>query len=619
MKLILLFTCFTLLTFQLFAQPANDEPCAATLLTVDASCTFNTYNSTGATASVGPPAPGCGNYTTGDIWFKVTVPASGNILIDSKEGSITDSDIAIYNGTCGSLNLIECDDYDSPNGWMASIYRTGLTPGETIWIRVWDYNGTTGTFDMCITTLNPPSNDEPCNAIALTAGTTCNYTTGTNIDATSSSGPPNPVCDYYLGGDVWYKTTIPFTGGVHIDTRGIDITDGGMEVYTGTCNSLTLHSCDANSSNNTGDMPLIVVSDQAPGTEIFIRFWSYGNAELGDFEICTQMANTCGNLLNNDFCSNPATLTKEPGQWSANTSSLFTIDTPDNINSVFCGTVDNNSWYEFTATATSDTFNFTTVNNCANAQGIQAQVFEVNRDANGCCSGFSAMSNCWSPGTESSGQVIATGLTIGNQYTLMIDGFSGDDCDFTVTDWTAFGILLPIEIISFEVKKIAKSTEIQWTTSSEEENSIYTLSKSLDGVNYILINTQNSQQSLNTINRYTYLDESLSNETVYYKLIHINQNGEKSTPLIRSIQNKQDENKHFQFYPNPSNGWLTFKQETPLNGTIILQNSYGQTLLEIQTNQIEQEINLNQFSKGLYIIYFKSDNTNSHQERLLIK
>jgi len=38
-------------------------------------------------------------------------------------------------------------------------------------------------------------------------------------------------------------------------------------------------------------------------------------------------------------------------------------------------------------------------------------------------------------------------LTVGNTYMLMFDGNAGDNCDFTISNWTATGIVLPVELV----------------------------------------------------------------------------------------------------------------------------------------------------------------------------
>ena len=133
---------------------ANDDPCGAITITPGASCSFTAYSSAGATATTGPPVPDCASYLDNDVWFKVVVPSSGALVFDSNTGTITDSGMAIYassDNTCtGTFSLIECDDDDSDNGFMARIIQSGLTPGATIFVRFWDYDDAEGTFSICV-------------------------------------------------------------------------------------------------------------------------------------------------------------------------------------------------------------------------------------------------------------------------------------------------------------------------------------------------------------------------------------------------------------------------------------------------------------------------------------
>jgi hypothetical protein len=136
--------------------PANDDPCNAISLTVNSTCNFTTYTNEFATGTTGVPAPGCASYTGSDVWFTAIVPANGHLIVDMNSGVMTDSGMAFYSGTCSGLTLIECDDDGSTNPLMSSIDLTGLTPGQTIYIRVWEYgNNNNGTFDICATTVIP--------------------------------------------------------------------------------------------------------------------------------------------------------------------------------------------------------------------------------------------------------------------------------------------------------------------------------------------------------------------------------------------------------------------------------------------------------------------------------
>lgn len=130
------------------APPANDDCSNATALL--AGGVFVDYpvvgTIVGATNSAAP-APGCASYVGGDVWYTITVPASGSITVETNNNgsTLTDTGMAVYSGTCAGLTLVECDDDDSADGNFSLIALTGRTPGEVLYVNVWEYGG--GTAD----------------------------------------------------------------------------------------------------------------------------------------------------------------------------------------------------------------------------------------------------------------------------------------------------------------------------------------------------------------------------------------------------------------------------------------------------------------------------------------
>lgn len=164
--------------------PANDECVNAIPLSISSACAFTTYTNANATASNGIPAPGCASYAGGDVWFTAVVSATGILTVDTQTGVITDAGMAFYTGTCGSLTLLACDDDSSVNGLMPYISLSGLTPSQTIFIRVWEYgNDNNGTFGICATspTCIAPTLNASTNITASTA--TINWTAPTSLPA----------------------------------------------------------------------------------------------------------------------------------------------------------------------------------------------------------------------------------------------------------------------------------------------------------------------------------------------------------------------------------------------------------------------------------------------------
>jgi len=616
MNKLLLLLALTFVGYYSWAQPANDNPCSATSLTLAAACTYTGYTNAAATASAGVPAPGCASYSGGDVWFSVVVPANGQVTIDMNTGVITDSGLGLYTGTCGALTLLSCDDDSSPNGLMSMIAATGLTPGSTLFIRVWEYgNNNNGTFSICATSpvAGPGSGDEPCSATPLTPGAACVYTAGTTVGSTNSAGIPAPGCASYSGPDVWYSFVVPASGSVQINSNSGTTTDSGMALYSGACGSLTLISCDDDSSPN-GAMSLINATGLTPGSTVYVRMWDYGGG-TGTFSICVTLALPCGvsgpTAGTNDYCPTPATLTQGPGSFSATTDVTFSADQPGNVASVFCGSIENNSWYQFTATATTASFPITYVGGCVTGFGIQAHVYAVTY-VGGCCSGFTSVSNCYNPGSTTLGTVNATGLTIGSQYLLMIDGNGGDGCEFTISGWTGTGIL-PVELVDFKGISTDLGNHITWRTLSELKNEYFQITHSLDGTNYTVIGKIDGAGTTTIDQSYEFIHETAPKGINYYQLVQVDQDGRQNPSEVITINRKEASGQTAVVYPNPTKNSSTIEylSETQDEVLVTVFDQFGSLVfsevfsLKAGPNQLN--LPSETWKNGVYSITTKTD------------
>jgi hypothetical protein len=129
--------------------PVNDECITAAPLTVtNGFCTMPVSgNSINATTSAGFGPPSCATLSSSqDVWHRLTVPASGNVIIQTftTDNNIFELVMEAYSGTCGALSLITCSDNvptnPTPLGAITDfhprIVLTGRTPGEQIFLRV---------------------------------------------------------------------------------------------------------------------------------------------------------------------------------------------------------------------------------------------------------------------------------------------------------------------------------------------------------------------------------------------------------------------------------------------------------------------------------------------------
>jgi len=594
----------------------NDECVNAITLTPNDNCSYTSGTVEDATQSL----TACTGTANNDVWYTFTATRVTH-FINVEGSSYFDPVIQVFNGNCGG-NSLACVD-NNGNGDIEIATVQGLTIGNNYYIRIYDLENntpSTTTFDICIT--NPVENDECANAISLTVNPdyNCNtMTSGTIENSTASSNSSS--CSGTHNDDVWFSFVATETGHrVSLHNIVGSTTDMYHSIYSGNCGSLTEISC--NDDNSTD------ISGLTVGNTYYVRVYSYGSTDGQNttFDICVGTIppqDACGNPLpsTNDYCSNPATLTYDGGTWSSNTSSQYTDGTPGNLGSIFCGSIENNSWYQFTASSTTETFDFTSVTNCQNSDGIQAEVYEVTSDANGCCVDFTSVSNCWNPGTQTTGTVTASGLTVGNNYILMIDGYAGDDCDFTVDGWSADGIL-PVVISYFDGIPKDYYNQITWITLSEINNNNFILEKSEDAINFYEIKNISGNGNSNKINKYSVIDDDVTDKIQYYRLKQIDFNGKINYSKTISISNNLKTNN---FKLSSENGQINivFDELIKESYSIMVVDCSGKVIAKKVISPTEGKaftITNNKLYDGVYnVIVYNKNHSNSKKILMLNK
>ena len=216
-------------------SPANDECAGAVQLTVGTVFADNAVTGSNVAATnSNPPAPGCASYLGGDVWYKVTVPVSGNVTIETNPSSlsiISDTGLAVYSGTCGALSLVSCDDDSSASGNFSLISLTGRTPGEVLYVNAWDYgNDNFGQFQVsaydCSSNAPAPTGDAVqvfCSA--ATIGDL--YVNGTNIQ----------WYDAVTGGTLLASTDALVSGNTYYASQTVDCESYARFAVTATVSS----------------------------------------------------------------------------------------------------------------------------------------------------------------------------------------------------------------------------------------------------------------------------------------------------------------------------------------------------------------------------------------------
>ena len=503
-------------------------------------------------------------------------------------------------------------------------------------------------FSLCIN--STPDNDEPNGAqmLAINSGT-CNFTTLgiNNINSTlSSCGTiPAPGCAGLSGTatDVWFSVTIPASGNVFIQTQqgttAPAMSDAGMATYTGTpCGVLTLINCSDSTLNgqNSANMPGLYVSGQTLGTIVYIRVWNKDTKTKGFFKICATDMGPCGNLANNDFCSNPASMTpSSTGSFVSTTTASgtysYTTDAPGNlINAAVCSNgLSQNSWSSFIATtAPTQTFAFN-ISGCAG--GLTAQVFSVTTQ-NGCCKSFTSVGSCLGNsvtlvGVTGPQTLTASGLTNGVQYYVMVESAtSGQVCTYSITGWTATGVL-PIELISLTATNKGDVNYIEWITASEENNDYFTIERSTNGIEFEKVSDIKAYGNGNSTKRQFYhtYDSNPNKELTYYRLIEVDLFGHSKISKIISVFGPDFYETIYNLYPNPTTNNLNFEYYSKsINSIYIELIGYRGNI--VRTNVYSLEEGLNVFSlpmtdldNGVYILKVVSEKSGKTTHHKIIK
>jgi len=148
----------------------------------------------------------------------------------------------------------------------------------------------------------------------------------------------------------------------------------------------------------------------------------------------------------------------------------------------FCGSLENNQFFAFVAPQSSVEFEITSFN-CSdppppNGSGLQAEIYT----SSNCEFDWTSVSNCSSNGVTGSIQITASNLIVGEVYYLMIDGWAGDICDYTIDVSNPIGgiIELPEEIIVSGPSCLFADSTVM-TFALENTDNVYDIEWTVEG------------------------------------------------------------------------------------------------------------------------------------------
>ena len=313
--------------------PANDACTNAISLTSATTCINTTGTSTAATQS----QPGCTGTADDDVWYSfIAVSTSHTITVTPTATAMTDAVVELFSGTCAGLSTLICQNTTTAAA-AEVINATGLTIGNTYFVRVYSQANAAGQgdFNICVTHA-VPSNDTCAGAISLTPSGTCNPTRASSISATQTLAGCTGTAD----DDVWFSFVAANT------TQTITVTPAGGLPMSGAvfqvfsvCSSTTVTgTCTSATGAATATA---TVAGLISGNTYFVRVFSSGNGTgQGNFDICIVTP-----IIGNDACSTATSLVSNPT--CTNTSSTTTTATAGTVGCA--GNADDDVWFSFVA------------------------------------------------------------------------------------------------------------------------------------------------------------------------------------------------------------------------------------------------------------------------------
>jgi hypothetical protein len=183
---------------------------------------------------------------------------------------------------------------------------------------------------------------------------------------------------------------------------------------------------------------------------------------------------------------------------------------------------------------------------------------------------------------------------------------------------------LPAELLSFE--HIVVSTdlsgsliELNWQTASELNNDRYEVYRSIDGVDFDLIQVVPGIGTSFNINTFSTLDKAADiSTTLYYKLVQIDFDGSSETFKILRVNLSNSENQ-ISIYPNPAHDQIELRITNPSNVSteITITNTNSEVVLTETVNN-SVRLDVSEWRTELYFLRATANNTEVVNRKTII-
>lgn len=522
----------------------------------DRTATGATYSmAEGPTSSIGLGGSSSGDFLSLSDIKKTPYPTSSNITETSTIGTTP-------------FNLKSASTNNNTSGAMS---------GSNVTARIG--NGTKYTF-------YPPVYNDNCNggnSLSVNSGTSCSTTSsGTTVGATQSLA----ACEGAADDDVWYSFVA--TQPVHLLTENPGtIVDAVMQVYSGSCESLTTIACVNDFNNATAETSTLM--GLTIGNTYFVRVHSFASGTgQGTFTMCVNTPSTITiseSILSFSSCSGS---NSDEQSYTISGSGLTTniistaptgFELSTTSGGVFTSTI--------TLTQTSGVVSLTTIYVRLKSDATGSPSGNITHTSTNATTQNIAVSGVVNDlsvgGTVASNQNVSSG---GNAADINLSGNTGSVIKWqrsTISDFSTFtdventtntvsgasiGAItqtlyyraivqngtcpianssyvtitvvngLPIELLYFNVVGNKNINTLFWSTASEKNNDYFNIEKTKNGNDWISILKLAGSGNSSTQLYYSFSDDNAENIINYYRLKQTDYDGKFKYSDIISIDNR---------------------------------------------------------------------------------
>lgn len=161
---------------------------------------------------------------------------------------------------------------------------------------------------------------------------------------------------------------------------------------------------------------------------------------------------------------------------------------------------------------------------------------------------------------------------------------------------------LGVDMTSIELNCSSNHNELVWKTENEMNSEHFNIHFSKDGLNWRKVSEVKATNNSQDESFYSWMDNSIYQEIVYYYIEQVDFNGESTRYPIQSSVNCYRDNQII-VYPNPSDGKnITFYSSQSKILEISIFSIYGQEIMNITPVNPTRSIEINeQLSSGNYV------------------